>query len=51
MFESADGFFLDLTHPFAGQVEAFANFFKGHRMAAIEAEIQPDHIGFPLGKC
>ena len=46
MFQPADGFFLDLSYPFTGKVEALANFLEGERVFAAKLEVQPYNFDF-----
>jgi len=50
IFQPFDGFFLDLSHPFACKAEFLPDFFQGMGMLAIEPEIKPDNIGFTIGQ-
>ena len=51
MFETANGFFFDLTYTFASEVEGFTYFFEGHCVLVGKTEIQTNYIGFARGKC
>lgn len=46
-FEAADGFFLDLAHAFAGQVEFNADLLEGHFLTA-DAEEEFDNLAFAV---
>ena len=49
VFQPTNGLFLNLTHTFTRQVEFLADLLEGHRVAAVESEIESDHIG--LTRC
>ena len=50
MLEAFDGFFLDLPHPFAGQVKFFPDLLQGVGVFPVEPEIEPYNAGFPVGQ-
>ena len=48
MTEAAGGFLLDLSYPFAGEVELVADLFERHGLLAVQPEIERHHIGLAL---
>src|SRR5437660_12834545 len=50
MAEAPDRFFLDLAYPFAGELELLADLLKRERMLPAEADVDANHLRFPLGQ-
>ena len=48
VFQPAYGLLLDLAHTLARQVEFLTDLLQGHRVAAVQPEVQADDILLPL---
>ena len=50
MSQPIQGFFLDLTNSFTGDVKSFADLFQGVFRFFANTEPQPDNFLFPIGQ-